>query len=172
MCTPIFPELPNVCTGSFRILLRTLAGAEDFASATAHYLRRTTHPRLRNSTWDRSCLYRLYHYEQSSLDSEWHGFLRCSLIRSSRREFTLLAKLQCFLMFRRIFCVACYQGPGRQQFVQRFLRVLPAKYVILVSIGFDSSPPKPLSSGLLNCLRRVSTFSSYFVHSDPPYVSF
>ena len=55
------------------------------------------------------------------------------------------------------------------QFVQRFLRVLPAKYVILVSIGFDSSPPKPLSSGLLNCLRRVSTFSSLFILYDSSF---
>ena len=38
------------------------------------------------------------------------------------------------------------------------LRALRAKEMLIVNVGFDISP-KPRSSGLLNCLRRVSTFS-------------
>ena len=96
LSTPIFPELPNVCTASFRMLLRTLAGVADFARTNAHYRRRATHPRLHNSTWDRSCLYCFYHHQQFYLDSEWHSFLECPLVHSSRREFLLLTKLDCF----------------------------------------------------------------------------
>ena len=86
----------NVCTASFRMLLRTVAGVADFARTNAHYRRRAAHPRLHKSTWDRSCLYCFYHYQQFYLDSEWHSFLECPLVHSSRREFLLLTKLDCF----------------------------------------------------------------------------
>ena len=97
MSTPIFSELPNVCTDSFRILLRTLAGVEDFARTNTHYSRRTSHPRLHHSTWDRSFLYGFYRYEQHYFDSEWHSFLEFPLIRSSRREFISLTRLDCYI---------------------------------------------------------------------------
>ena len=94
---PIFPELPTVSTDSFRILLRTLAGREDFARTNANCFRRNAHPRLHHSTWDRSCLYCFYHYEKFYLDSEWHSFMECPLVRSQRREFILSTKLHnCF----------------------------------------------------------------------------
>ena len=48
-------------------------------------------------------------------------------------------------------------------------RASRARYMILVSVGFDNSPPKPLSSGLLKCLRRVSTFSSLFILHDSSF---
>ena len=48
-------------------------------------------------------------------------------------------------------------------------RASRARYMILVSVGFDNSPPKPLSSGLLKCLRRVSTFSSLFILYDSSF---
>ena len=95
--TPIFAELPTVSTESFRILLRTLAGLEDFARTNANCFRRAAHPRLHHSTWDRSCLYCFYHHEQFYLDSEWHSFLECPLVRSPRREFVLLTNLHIFL---------------------------------------------------------------------------
>ena len=94
--TPIFAELPTVSTESFRILLRTLAGLEDFARTNANCFRRAAHPRLHHSTWDRSCLHCFYHHEQFYLDSEWHSFLECPLVRSPRREFVLLTKLHTF----------------------------------------------------------------------------
>ena len=43
--------------------------------------------------------------------------------------------------------------------------------MILVSVGFDSSPPKLPSSGLLNFLRLVSTFSGLLVYLDSLLVS-
>ena len=46
------------------------------------------------------------------------------------------------------------------------LHALRAKYMILVSVGFDSSLQKPPSSGLLKCLGDVSTFSDLFVPHD------
>ena len=94
--SPIFAELPTVSTESFRISLRTLAGLEDFARTNANCFRRSAHPRLHHSTWDRSCLYCFYHHEQFYLDSEWHSFLECPLVRSPRREFVLLTKLHTF----------------------------------------------------------------------------
>ena len=51
------------------------------------------------------------------------------------------------------------------------LRGLRAKFMILVSVGFDSSPPKLPSSGLLNFLRLVSTFSGLLVYLDSLLVS-
>ena len=60
--SPIFPELPTVNTESFSVFLRTLAGLEDFARTNSHAPdRRKIHPRLHNSTWDRSCLYCFFH---------------------------------------------------------------------------------------------------------------
>ena len=35
-------------------------------------------------------------HEQFYLDSEWHSFLECPLVRSPRREFVLLTKLHTF----------------------------------------------------------------------------
>ena len=39
---------------------------------------------------------RFHHHEQFYLDSEWHSFLECPLVRSPRREFVLLTKLHTF----------------------------------------------------------------------------
>ena len=75
-------------------------------------------------------------------------------------------------LFRRNFCVACCQGPGRQKSWSMLLRALRAKSVIHVSVGFDSSPPKPLSSNLLKYLGCVSIFRRLFVPSDCILVSF
>ena len=51
----IFLELPKVNTDSFRVLLRTLAGLEDFARTTSHYARRKCHLTLRTSHYSRGC---------------------------------------------------------------------------------------------------------------------
>ena len=163
--TPIFAELPTVSTESFRILLRTLAGLEDFARTNANCFRRAAHPRLHHSTWDRSCLYCFYHHEQFYLDSEWHSFLECPLVRSPRREFVLLTKLHTFLkMIVRLKISRCLlPESGKTNIWSMLWRASRARYMILVSVGFDNSPPKPPSSGLLKCLRHVSTFSSLFI---------
>ena len=57
-------------------------------------------------------------------------------------------------------------GSGMTKSWSMFVHALRAKNLILVSVGVDSSPPKPLSSGSLNCLRRISTFSGRFLHLD------
>ena len=93
--SPIFPKLPTVNTESFRVLLRTLAGLEDYARVNSHApTRRQIHPKLHNSTWDRSCLYCFFHHKQHFVDSEWHSFFECPLIHHPRREFLLLTRLE------------------------------------------------------------------------------
>ena len=87
--------MPTVNTESFRVLLRTLAGLEDFARVNSHApTRRQIHPKLHNSTWDRSCLYCFFHHQQHFVDSEWHSFFECPLIQNPRREFILLTRLE------------------------------------------------------------------------------
>ena len=54
--SPIFFKFPKVNTDSFRVLLRTLAGLEDFARTTSHYARRKRHLTLRTSHYSRGCL--------------------------------------------------------------------------------------------------------------------
>ena len=58
---------------------------------------------------------------------------------------------------------------GKTNIWSMLWRASRARYMILVSVGFDNSPPKPLSSGLLKCLRRVSTFSSLFILYDSSF---
>ena len=88
--------LMTVCTDSFRMLLRILAGVEDFARTNKHFERWHTYPLLHGSTWDHSCLYCFFHHGEYHLDSEWHGFLDCPLTQRPRREFQLLTKLDHF----------------------------------------------------------------------------
>ena len=57
-------------------------------------------------------------------------------------------------------------GPGKAKCWLMLLHALRAKYMILVSVGFDSSLQKPPSSALLKCLGDVSTFSDLFVPHD------
>ena len=71
--SPIFPELPKVNTDSFRVLLRTLAGLEDFARTNSHHTRRRCHPTLRTSCYSRGCLHCCFEKNMHCLDSEWHS---------------------------------------------------------------------------------------------------
>ena len=57
-------------------------------------------------------------------------------------------------------------GFGKTTSWPMLLHALRAKSVIHVSVGFDSSPPKPLSSSLLKYLGCVSIFRRLFVPSD------
>ena len=91
--SPIFLELPKVNTDSFRVLLRTLAGLEDFARTNSHYARRKCHPTLRTSHYSRGCLYCCFHHSMHCLDSEWHSIFDCPLNLAAREEFLLLTKL-------------------------------------------------------------------------------
>ena len=63
-------------------------------------------------------------------------------------------------------------GFGKTTSWPMLLHALRAKSVIHVSVGFDSSPPKPLSSSLLKYLGCVSIFRRLFVPSDCILVSF
>ena len=82
--SPIFLELPKVNTDSFRVLLRTLAGLEDFARTNSHYARRKCHPTLRTSHYSRGCLYCCFHRSMHCLDSEWHSIFECPLNLAAR----------------------------------------------------------------------------------------
>ena len=92
----IFPELPKVNTDSFRVLLRTLAGLEDFSRTTSHHTRRKCHLTLRTSNCSRGCLYCCFHNSTHCLDSEWHSIFDCLLNVAARKEFILLTKLDSF----------------------------------------------------------------------------
>ena len=92
----IFPDLPKVSTDSFRVLLRTLAGLEDFARTNSHHTRRKCHTTLRNSCYSRGCLYCCFHQNKHCLDSEWHSIFDCPLNFAARQEFLLLTKLNSF----------------------------------------------------------------------------
>lgn len=107
------------------------------------------------------------------MDSEWHSFLQCSLTHSSRREFLLPTKLDCFFdkdCFVEI--LRCFlPGSGKTKSWSMLLRAVRAKSVIHVKVGFDSSSPKQLRSSLLICFRRVSAFSRFYVPLDGTVVS-
>ena len=94
--SPIFLELPKVNTDSFRVLLRTLAGLEDFARTNSHYARRKCHLTLRTSHYSRGCLHCCFHRSMHCLDSEWHSIFDCPLNLAAREEFLLLTKLDHF----------------------------------------------------------------------------
>ena len=94
--SPIFLELPKVNTDSFRVLLRTLAGLEDFARTNSHYARRKCHPTLRTSHYSRGCLYCCFHHSMHCMDSEWHSIFDCPWNLAAREEFLLLTKLDHF----------------------------------------------------------------------------
>ena len=72
-----------------RVLIRTLAGMEDFARVNAHYERRRRHPGLADARFHRSCLSCLVSKGNIVLDSEWHAFLECPLTRPARSRFEL-----------------------------------------------------------------------------------
>ena len=68
----IFRIKPTVGTSMFRILLRFLAGLEDFARVNAHYSRRDKYPDLANPAFKRSCLSCRLRCNINIIDSEWH----------------------------------------------------------------------------------------------------
>ena len=73
-------------TDSFRVLLRTLAGLEDFSRTTSHHTRRKCHLTLRTSNCSRGCLYCCFHNGMHCLDSEWQSIFDCPLIVAARKE--------------------------------------------------------------------------------------
>ena len=83
---------------------------------------------------------------------------------------TLIVSLRKIVPSKILRCLL--PGSGKTKSWLMLLRALRAKSVIHVSVGFDSSPPKPLSRSLLQCLGCVSTFSGLFVLSDSIVVSF
>ena len=59
--------------------------------------RRPAFPELAGENVKRACLYCFVHHKALILDSEWHSFMECPLVRSQRREFILSTKLHnCF----------------------------------------------------------------------------
>ena len=85
--TQIFPVCPHADAEAVRVLLRTLAGLEDFARITAHHDRRATHPALALDRFKRSCLFCLVYDENNVVDSEWHAFCECPHMKSARHRF-------------------------------------------------------------------------------------
>ena len=97
LSTPIFARCPGVNTDACRVMLRTLAGMEDFARTNAHFFRLDTYPTIRHSACERFCLHCLLNSPDQRLDSEWHVFLDCPLTEKACREFVVLTKLEtCF----------------------------------------------------------------------------
>ena len=84
---PIFSALTQADTGAVRVLLRTLAGMEDFARVTAHWTRRPTHPSLTNDIVKHCCLHCLTDTSTVVMDSEWHAFCECPGTASARNIF-------------------------------------------------------------------------------------
>ena len=68
--TPSFGRCPGVNTDACRVMLRTLAGMEDFARTNAHFFRWDTHPTIRHSACERLCLHCLLNSPDQRLDSE------------------------------------------------------------------------------------------------------
>ena len=95
--SPIFLGLPKVNTASFRVLLRTLAGLEDFARTTSHHKRRKCQLTLRTSNYSRGCLYCCFHHSMHCLDSEWQSIFDCPSNLAARQEFLFLTKLDNFI---------------------------------------------------------------------------
>ena len=75
LSTPIFAGCPAASTDACRVMLRTLAGMEDFARANGHYRRWGAHPTLRHSACERLCLHCVLSSPEHRLDSEWHAIL-------------------------------------------------------------------------------------------------
>ena len=87
LSVPILSALPQADTGAVRVLLRTLAGMEDFARVTAHWTRRPTHPSLTNDIVKHCCLHCLTDTSTVVMDSEWHAFCECPGTASARNIF-------------------------------------------------------------------------------------
>ena len=96
LSTPIFARCPVAGTDACRVMLRTLAGMEDFARANGHYRRWGAHPTLRHSACERLCLHCVLNSPEHRLDSEWHAYMDCPLTEKARREFVLTTKLETF----------------------------------------------------------------------------
>ena len=84
----VFPVLPHADTGAVQVLLRTLAGLEDFARVTAHHTRRDLHPALATDDFKHCCLSCLVYRSERVLDSEWHSFCECPGTASARSRFS------------------------------------------------------------------------------------
>ena len=94
MTGEVFPFLPTAPTGSVRVMLRTLAGMEDFARVNSHHARTGTHPGLAEHSFGRNCLTCYYRSGYLHMDSEWHSILACPLHAKTRREFILSTGLR------------------------------------------------------------------------------
>jgi hypothetical protein len=92
--TNIFPACPDAEADAVRVLLRTLAGLEDFARITAHHDRRATHPALALNCFKRSCLFCLVYDGSNVIDSEWHAFCECPHTKSARHRFQSRTSLE------------------------------------------------------------------------------
>ena len=82
--------------GAARVLLRTLAGLEDFARVNSHYARRELHRGLAERSLQRDCLFCIHKSGYPHLDSEWHSVFDCSLHAKAREEFLISTSLHRF----------------------------------------------------------------------------
>ncbi len=107
---------------------------------------------------------------------EVQGTLQLSelLLNSLRREFILSTNLHncfdCDSSVEHFALLVEKKGSEKTRNLLMLWRALHARSMILGSVGFDSSLPKPSSSGLLTCLRHVSAFSSLFVPFHNPCI--
>ena len=132
-------------TDSFRVLLRTLAGFEDFARTTSHHTRRNCHLTLRTSHYSRGCLYCCFHHSMHCLDSEWHSIFDCPLNLAAREEFLLLTKLDHLFESRSSveqLALLIAHIREKSSLVHALAR-LRFRFRPTAEIGFDNSPPKP-----------------------------
>ena len=83
----IFTVLPSADTEAVRVMLRTLAGMEDFARVNAHHERRAVFPDLSLVCFKHCCLYCLVNLGQSVVDSEWHAVCECPSVSAARTRF-------------------------------------------------------------------------------------
>ena len=83
----IFTVLPSADTEAVRVMLRTLAGMEDFARVNAHHDRRAVFPDLSLACFKHCCLYCLVNLGQSVVDSEWHAVCECPSVSAARTRF-------------------------------------------------------------------------------------
>ena len=87
---PLCTVVPVADTGAVRVLVRTLAGMEDFARVNASFPRRNSPLRcFAFSMFRRRCLECFVHGHQCTCDSEWHAFLECPLHNAARGRFSL-----------------------------------------------------------------------------------
>ena len=87
--TPLIPIIPIADTEAVCVLVRTLAGLEDFARCNAHFPRRSILSVVAYGPYRRFCLTCLINYGRHVLDSEWHAFLDCPEHESARGRFSL-----------------------------------------------------------------------------------